>query len=124
MSYQWKKNPSLKKNPDNSDVIHCSGAAVHITNRHTHLPETLPDIHRSTQLLRSSEIGPIDHQRLATVGPPRGAVWSSGCLGGLPKLASKSLGAGHLLDISPSSVGVEWTDGYQELSPGGVYVDW
>ena len=56
-----KKNYELqKKIMVNSKAIECSGGAVRITNRHIHLPETHPDIDRSAQLLRSSEIGPIE----------------------------------------------------------------
>ena len=47
----------------NYDAIECSGDAIRITNRLLDLTEACSDIHRSPQLLRSSEIGPIDHER-------------------------------------------------------------
>ena len=56
-----------EKNPDKSDAIECSGVAICITNRLLDLTEACSDIHRSPQLLRSSELGPIDHERSATV---------------------------------------------------------
>ena len=49
----------MKKNPDKSDTIGCSGVAVNISNRLRMLPETLPDVHLSNQLVESSEIGPF-----------------------------------------------------------------
>ena len=52
--------------------------------------------------------------------PPLGS--RSGGLGvwGLPKVGPQSLGAGRLSGLSPSSVGVGWTDRYQGVSLGGV----
>ena len=64
-----KKIQGTKKNPDNSDAIDCSGDAIRITNRLLDLTEACSDIHGSTQLLRSSEIGTIDLERSATVDP-------------------------------------------------------
>ena len=63
-----KKNPDMKKNPENSDAIECSGGAIRITNRFLVHPETLPDIDRPNQLLRSSEIGPIEDGGAGIIG--------------------------------------------------------
>ena len=38
-------------------------------------------------------------------------------------MGPQPLGAGGLSDLSPSSVGVGWTDRYQDVSPGGVSGD-
>ena len=68
---EGKKNPNKKKNPSNSDAIGCSGGAIRITNRLLVHPETLPDIDRPNQLLRSSEIGPIEDGGAGFIGDPQ-----------------------------------------------------
>ena len=55
---------------------------------------------------------------------PAGLRGPAGRLGGLPRMGPQPLRAGGLSELSPSSVGVGRTDGYQDVSPGGVYVDW
>ena len=69
--YLKEKNPNKKKNPFNSDAIGCSGGAIRITNRLVVHPETLPDIDRPNQLLRSSEIGPIEDGGAGFIGDPQ-----------------------------------------------------
>ena len=50
----------VKKNMESDLRFECSHDAVRIANRLLDHPETLPDIDRPNQLLRSSEIGPIE----------------------------------------------------------------
>ena len=113
-----------RKNPDNTDAIECSEGAIRIPNRILDLPEAYPDIHRSAQLLRSSEIGPIDHQRSRAVGPSRGGLPGLLRAPSHPGMGPPPTCAGGLSDLSPSSVGVGRTDGYQGMPPGGLAVVW
>ena len=68
-----EKKTNKKKNPSNSDAIGCSGDAIHITNRLVIHPETLPENDRPNQLLRSSEIGPIEDGGVGFIGDPQTA---------------------------------------------------